>query len=54
MIQFGTGGWRAIIADQFTKENVQILAQSIADEMSKKEIVIGYDRRFYLILLLHG
>lgn len=25
---------------------MQILAQSIADEMSKKEIVIGYDRRF--------
>lgn len=46
MIQFGTGGWRAIIADGFTKENVQILAQAVADVMDKKEIVIGYDRRF--------
>ena len=28
MIEFGTGGWRAIIGDQFTKENVQLLAQA--------------------------
>ena len=46
MIQFGTGGWRAIIGDQFTKANVQILSQAIADEMETNEIVIGYDRRF--------
>ncbi|QIK57840.1 phosphoglucomutase/phosphomannomutase family protein [Erysipelothrix sp. HDW6A] len=46
MIQFGTGGWRAIIADGFTKANVQILAQSIVTELEKKEIVIGFDRRF--------
>ena len=23
MIKFGTGGWRAIIADEFTKENIR-------------------------------
>ncbi len=46
MIEFGTGGWRAIIGDQFTKENVQLLAQALVDEMSLKGIVIGYDRRF--------
>ncbi|QIK70502.1 phosphoglucomutase/phosphomannomutase family protein [Erysipelothrix sp. HDW6C] len=46
MIKFGTGGWRAIIADAFTKENVQILAQAVVKELSKKEIVIGFDRRF--------
>lgn len=46
MIKFGTGGWRAIIAEEFTKANVQILAQSVADEMKKDEIVIGFDRRF--------
>lgn len=46
MIKFGTGGWRAIIAEHFTKANVQILAQAVVDEMDKKEIVIGYDRRF--------
>ena len=46
MIQFGTGGWRAVIADGFTKENVQLLAQSMVQELTKKEIVIGFDRRF--------
>lgn len=46
---FGTGGWRAIIADEFTRANVRILAQAISDDMKSKgwrEIVIGYDRRF--------
>ncbi|MBC8060046.1 MAG: phosphoglucomutase/phosphomannomutase family protein [Clostridiaceae bacterium] len=51
MIKFGTGGWRAIIGEDFTKENVQVLTQAIADMMkSTKEeedgFVIGYDRRF--------
>ena len=45
-LKFGTGGWRAIIADGFTKHNVQTLAQTIVMELDKKEIVIGYDRRF--------
>ena len=46
---FGTGGWRAIIADEFTKSNLQSLMQAIADDMTSKnhdEIVIGFDRRF--------
>jgi len=46
---FGTGGWRAIIGDEFTKDNVQRLSQAISDDMKAKgcnEIVIGYDRRF--------
>lgn len=46
MIKFGTGGWRAIIADEFTKVNVQLLAQSLCKEIIDKRIVIGYDRRF--------
>lgn len=49
MIKFGTGGWRAIIGDDFTKANVQCLSQAIADEMLETgcdKIVIGYDRRF--------
>ncbi|MFA6735934.1 MAG: phosphoglucomutase/phosphomannomutase family protein [Saccharofermentanales bacterium] len=45
MIKFGTGGWRAIIADGFTRENVELLSQAIS-ETGVKEIVIGYDRRF--------
>lgn len=48
MIKFGTGGWRAIIGDEFIKANVVKLAQAIADDMKddNKGIVIGYDRRF--------
>lgn len=51
MIKFGTGGWRAVIGDGFTKENIQILARALADKMhdekvAEKGIVIGYDRRF--------
>ena len=51
MIRFGTGGWRAIIGDEFTKENLQILAKAMADKMKTEQvaeegIVIGYDRRF--------
>ena len=51
MIKFGTGGWRAVIGDEFTKENIQILAKALADKMhaeqvAQKGIVLGYDRRF--------
>ncbi|OCN06303.1 phosphonomutase [Erysipelotrichaceae bacterium MTC7] len=46
MIEFGTGGWRAIIADGFTKSNVQQLAQAVALDIKNPEVVIGYDRRF--------
>ncbi len=51
MIKFGTGGWRAIIADEFTKQNVKILmsaiSQKIIDEnQQEKSFIIGYDRRF--------
>lgn len=50
-IRFGTGGWRAIIGDEFTRANVNLLcgalAQRILDEgVQDKGIVIGYDRRF--------
>jgi alpha-D-glucose phosphate-specific phosphoglucomutase len=53
MIRFGTDGWRAIIAEDYTFENVRILAQAIADflnkenkDKSKPQILIGYDTRF--------
>ncbi|MDR0326617.1 MAG: phosphoglucomutase/phosphomannomutase family protein [Oscillospiraceae bacterium] len=49
MIKFGTGGWRAIIADGFTKENVQLLAAALVQKMpaeGEKGVVIGFDRRF--------
>ena len=51
MIQFGTGGWRAIIGEEFTKANIQIMAKAMADKLkaegvADKGIVMGYDRRF--------
>lgn len=51
MIAFGTGGWREIIGDGFTKENVQLIAQGLSNRMktegvADRGIVIGYDRRF--------
>ena len=51
MIKFGTGGWRAVIGDEFTRENLQILAKAMAEKMraelvGAEGIVIGYDRRF--------
>lgn len=50
-ITFGTGGWRDIIGDGFTKENVMRVAKGILMLMKKenkidKPIIIGYDRRF--------
>src|SRR5699024_10973804 len=51
MIEFGTGGWRAIIGDEFTRENVRLLAQGLADRMHAeggvaRGLAISYDRRF--------
>lgn len=51
MIQFGTGGWRAFIGEEFTKDNVRLVAQALAniinqESVADKGFVIGYDRRF--------
>lgn len=51
MIKFGTGGWRAIIGDEFTRENIQKLSKALAMKMKDEDeasrgICIGYDRRF--------
>jgi len=50
-IKFGTDGWRGIIADDFTFDNVRICAQSAADYLNnsglaERGLVIGYDTRF--------
>jgi phosphomannomutase len=50
-IQFGTDGWRGVIADTFTFENLSLVAQATMDYMHKegladRGLVIGYDRRF--------
>jgi phosphomannomutase len=48
-IKFGTDGWRGVIADDFTFQNVRYAAQGIANYMRRKaepKVVIGYDCRF--------
>lgn len=50
-IKFGTDGWRAIIADHYTFENVGIVTQAVArwlidEEITQNGVVIGYDARF--------
>jgi phosphomannomutase len=59
-IKFGTDGWRAVIAEDFTFENVARVAQATADfwkseirnpksQISGREpkVVVGFDRRFF-------
>ena len=52
-IKFGTDGWRAIIAREFTFANVERVAQAYADFLTREAgsgtkpfVVIGFDRRF--------
>ena len=50
-VKFGTDGWRGVIADDFTFENVRAAAAAIASyvlakEDPKKGVFIGYDTRF--------
>ncbi|MCD6399925.1 phosphoglucomutase/phosphomannomutase family protein, partial [candidate division WOR-3 bacterium] len=51
MIKFGTDGWRGVIGDDFTFDNVKVVSQAIADYLKKggkkrTRVVVGYDRRF--------
>lgn len=51
MIRFGTGGWRAIIGDDFVCENIRRVAAGIAalareENKTDRPVIIGYDRRF--------
>lgn len=47
VIKFGTDGWRAVIADTYTLENVKILTQAVADFLgSGKKVAVGFDTRF--------
>ena len=51
-IKFGTDGWRARIAEDFTFANVEIVTQALVDYLKKQKtggeiaVLIGYDRRF--------
>ena len=49
-IRFGTDGWRAVIADDYTFDNVRVVAQATADYLKRhnltSRVVVGYDTRF--------
>ena len=52
-IKFGTDGWRAVIAEDFTFANVERVAQATADHWNASPLqgtehkaIVGYDRRF--------
>jgi phosphomannomutase len=50
-VHFGTDGWRGIIADDFTYENVRLAGEAISHYVLEKEsaergLCIGYDTRF--------
>lgn len=50
-VHFGTDGWRAIIADTFTFENVEACAQATAEHFAAtygtaRPVIVGYDTRF--------
>jgi alpha-D-glucose phosphate-specific phosphoglucomutase len=53
-IRFGTDGWRAVISEDFTFENVRHVAQAIADHLlegtepgvTPRPVVVGFDTRF--------
>src|SRR5947208_10215832 len=53
-IKFGTDGWRAVIAEDFTFANVDRVTQATADYWAdhsvagtEKKVILGYDRRFF-------
>ena len=51
MIKFGTSGWRGIIGEDFTFENVRIATQGVANYLKKSGqkgsgVVVAYDTRF--------
>jgi len=50
-IKFGTDGWRGIIAQDFTFDNVRACAQAVADYLkwaglTDRGLIVGYDTRF--------
>jgi len=52
MIKFGTSGWRAVMGEEFTFQNVRLVIQAIANYLKKKytgkkvSVVVNYDTRF--------
>ena len=66
-IKFGTSGWRAIMAEEFTFDNVRLVSKAIAGYLKSEnrapKAIVGYDTRFLSaefagicaeVLSLHG
>jgi phosphomannomutase len=49
-IKFGTDGWRALIARDYTFANLERVSQAYADYLNQRNkgslVIVGYDRRF--------
>ncbi len=47
-IRFGTDGWRAVVADDFTYANVRAVAQGVASYLGSetRPVVVGHDSRY--------
>jgi phosphomannomutase len=47
-IRFGTDGWRAVVADDFTYENVRAVAQGVAAYLGteSRPVIVGHDSRY--------
>ncbi len=49
-IRFGTSGWRAIVAEDFTLENARVVMRAIARSVKRQReeatLIVGYDTRF--------
>jgi phosphoglucomutase len=52
MIKFGTSGWRAVMGEEFTFQNVRLVVQAVANYLRKKysgrkiSVIVNYDTRF--------
>ncbi len=51
-IKFGTSGWRGVLAEDFTLDNVRVVVQAIADYLKAENsgddgLVVGHDSRFF-------
>src|SRR5437879_1165097 len=58
-IKFGTDGWRGVIADTFTFENVRYAAEATAEyfktvEKTERAVFIGFDVRFQSSKFAHA
>jgi alpha-D-glucose phosphate-specific phosphoglucomutase len=52
MIKFGTSGWRAVMGEEFTFNNVRIVVQAVANYLKQRfpgrtiSVLVNYDTRF--------